>query len=210
VVAAGGLDQEQSMSEIQKALNKAMAAVAKTGIAKLSRASLGGSTVNYRGIEAAMNVMSVILIECGITVTPSYSELTIQERIKGDPKDGKALRFVTVKGAFTFSAADGSSVVCTVYGEAMDSGDKAAVKAQSVAFRTALFQQFVAPTVAMDPEEGGDDDDDPLLETFREAAMQGTVELQRLFKDTKPPEAFWKRHSEALKAAAKEADKVPA
>jgi hypothetical protein len=123
------MDQEQSMSEIQKALNKAMAAVAKTGIAKLSRASLGGSTVNYRGIEAAMNVMSVILIECGITVTPSYSELTIQERGKGDPKDGKALRFVTVKGAFTFAAADGSSVVCTVYGEAMDSAVSAVRRA---------------------------------------------------------------------------------
>jgi hypothetical protein len=62
----------------------------------------------------------------------------------------------------------------------------------------------------MDPEEGGDDDDDPLLETFRDAAMHGTAHLQRLFRDSKPPEAFWKRHSAALKAAAQEADKVAA
>ena len=38
----------------------------------------------------------------------------------------------------------------------MDSGDKAVTKAQSVAFRTALFQQFVIPTMAIDPESGGD------------------------------------------------------
>jgi hypothetical protein len=113
--------------------------------------------VNYRGIEAAMNEMSVILIKCGISVTPSYSDLVMFERAKGE---GKATRFATVKGAFTFTAAeDGSSVKCEAYGEAMDSGDKAVTKAQSVAFRTALFQQFVVPTMAMDPEEGGDGDE---------------------------------------------------
>lgn len=142
------------MSKIHTALLAAMQEIAKTGIAKTSQASLGGASVNYRGIEAAMNEMSLVLIRCGINVTPSYSDLTIMERAKGE---GKATRFVTVKGAFTFAADDGSSVVCTTYGEAMDSGDKAATKAQSVAFRTALFQQFVVPTMAMDPEEGGDD-----------------------------------------------------
>ena len=36
----------------------------------------------------------------------------------------------------------------------MDSSDKATTKAQSVAFRTALFQQFIVPTMAIDPESG--------------------------------------------------------
>jgi hypothetical protein len=144
------------MSTIHDALLKAMHEIAKTGIAKTSKASLGGANVNYRGIEAAMNEMSLVLIRCGINVTPSYSDLVITERAKAE---GKATRFATIKGAFTFAAADGSSVVCTTYGEAMDSGDKATVKAQSVAFRTALFQQFVVPTMAMDPEEGGDDEE---------------------------------------------------
>lgn len=143
------------MSKIHTALLDAMREIAKTGIAKTSKADLGGARVNYRGIEAAMNEMSLILIKCGINVTPSYSDLAIAERAKGE---GKAIRFVTLKGSFTFAADDGSSVVCTTYGEAMDSGDKATIKAQSVAFRTALFQQFVVPTMAMDPEEGGDDE----------------------------------------------------
>jgi hypothetical protein len=143
------------MSKIHTALIDAMREIAKTGIAKTSKADLGGARVNYRGIEAAMNEMSLILIKCGISVTPSYADLAIMERAKGE---GKATRFVTIKGTFTFAADDGSSVACTTYGEAMDSGDKATIKAHSVAFRTALFQQFVVPTMAMDPEEGTDEE----------------------------------------------------
>lgn len=141
---------------IHAAVIEAMSQIAKTGIAKAHKAALGGATVNYRGIEDAMNQMSAILINCGITVTPSYHDVQITERIKGDPKEAKAIRFALVRGRFAFTAADGSAVSCEVYGEAMDSGDKALTKAQSVAFRTALFQQFVVPTMAIDPEEGGD------------------------------------------------------
>lgn len=141
---------------IHAAVIEAMSQIAKTGIAKAHKAALGGATVNYRGIEDAMNQMSAILINCGITVTPSYHDVQITERIKGDPKEAKAIRFALVRGRFAFTAVDGSAVSCEVYGEAMDSGDKALTKAQSVAFRTALFQQFVVPTMAIDPEEGGD------------------------------------------------------
>lgn len=133
---------------IHAAIVAAMADIAKTGIAKASRNKDQG--YNFRGIEDAMNELSPILTRNGITVTPTYSDLQIAER---QSKSGGTLRFVTIKGAFTFSAADGSSVVSSVYGEAMDSSDKATTKAQSVAFRTALFQQFVVPTMAMDPED---------------------------------------------------------
>lgn len=193
------------MSTIYTALVAAMADIAKTGIAKTSRADLGGAKVNFRGIEAAMNEMSVVLIRHGISVTPAYSDLSIQERSKGD---GKATRFVTVKGRFTFAAADGSSVACECYGEAMDSGDKATTKAQSVAFRTALFQQFVVPTMAMDPEADGEEEetDDALLTEFRDAALGGAAALREFFKTKKPPEAFWRIHGDSLKAAAAAAD----
>lgn len=170
------------MSKIHTALLEAMREIAAKGIAKTSRADLGGAKVNYRGIEAAMNEMSVVLIKCGINVTPSYSDLTVTERAKGE---GKATRFVTLKGTFTFAADDGSSVACTTYGEAMDSGDKATIKAQSVAFRTALFQQFVVPTMAMDPEEGGDDDEAILNDECRDrvAGAQTEDELRAISKE---------------------------
>ena len=140
------------MSQINASITQVMAAIAKTGIAKNMRNQQQGFT--YRGIEAAMNELNPLLVAAGITVTPKYSDLQISERSKGD---GKATRFATVKGSFTFASGDGSFVVSEYYGEAMDSGDKAITKAQSVAFRTALFQQFVVPTVAVDPEVDGDD-----------------------------------------------------
>ncbi len=194
------------MSQIHAALIAAMKQIAKTGIAKTSRANLGGATVNYRGIEAAMNEMSAVLINCGITVTPTYSDVEITERAKAEA--GKATRFCSLKGAFTFtSAEDASSVTSTVYGEAMDSGDKAVVKAQSVAFRTALFQQFVIPTMAMDPEADGDNDRDEADSAAIAAAERGTAAYQTFWKslDAAGRRALEPHHAE-LKAIAAETD----
>ncbi len=193
-------------NKIQTAIAAAMRDICGKGIAKLDRNKAQG--YNFRGIDAAMNELSPILVNHGITVTPRYSDLTIQERAKAD--EGKALRFVTLKGAFTFSADDGSSVVSECYGEAMDSGDKAVIKAQSVAFRTALFQQFVVPTMAMDTELDDDSGEDDALDAFRAAALEGSTALKAHFDKHKPSDDFWKRHSAALKAAAAQADKVAA
>lgn len=195
------------MKNIQQATLEAMREISKTGIAKLKSASLGGASVRYRGIDDAMNEMSVILIRCGITVTPDYSDLSIQERAKGDPKDAKATRFATVKGTFTFQAEDMSSVRCVCYGEAMDSGDKAVTKAQSVAFRTALFQQFVVPTMAMDPEEGGDSGEGPNASAL-EAAEKGLTAYQAYWSKLSPAEKKdLEPHHKELKAIAQDADK---
>jgi hypothetical protein len=198
-------------TNIHAALNAAMRDVAKIGIAKTKTADTGMAKYQFRGVEQAMNELSPILVNNGITVTPRYSDLTINERAKGDPKDGKATRFVTLKGSFIFTALDGSSVTSEAYGEAMDSGDKAVIKAQSVSFRTALFQLFVVPTMSMDTElddyegaAGGDD----LLTSFREAALGGSKALKAYFDEHKPSEAFWSRHSASLKQAAAEADKA--
>jgi hypothetical protein len=184
---------------IHAAISKAMNDIARTGIAKTHQASLGGAGVNYRGIEDAMNEMCGVLIRNGITVTPRYSDLQIMERVKGDAKDGKATRFAVVRGAFTFTAvADGSAVTCEHYGEAMDSGDKAVTKAQSVAFRTALFQQFVIPTMAIDPEAGGDGESSQALS---EAAIIGYANDLRAAATLDVLRDAWNVASQAAQAA---------
>jgi hypothetical protein len=96
------------------------------------------------------------------------------ERAKAE---GKATRFATLLGTFVFAAGDGSTMTATAYGEAMDSGDKAVTKAQSVAFRTALFQTFVIPTkaTAIDPEEDGDDEPEEVPQEAKDAAAKGTA-----------------------------------
>lgn len=199
------------MSQIQECLLGAMRDIAKIGIAKTSLADTGQAKYKFRGVEAAMNEMSPIMVNNGITVTPRYSDLNIMERAKAE---GKATRFVTLKGTFTFSAKDDSSVTSEAYGEAMDSGDKAVIKAQSVAFRTALFQLFVVPTMSMDTELDHDDDeaesdaDAERLSEFREAALRGTDALKKHYEKHRPPVVFWTRHSASLKEAAAAADKA--
>ncbi len=91
----------------------------------------------------------------------------------------------------------------------MDSGDKAVVKAQSVAFRTALFQQFVIPTMAMDTEPESDSDDGPQDAAIK-AAEGGMAAYQQYWKslDAKDRKALEKHHAE-LKAIAAEADAAP-
>lgn len=195
---------------IYKALNKAMDEICRLGIAKLSENKQQG--FSFRGIEAAMNEMSPIMVRNGITVSPNYSDLTIQERVKGDPADGRATRFATIKGRFTFTCMeDGSSVVAEAYGEAMDSGDKSVTKAQSVSFRTALFQVFVVPTMSMDPEstEYNKPDAEEGLDAAQDAAMGGTESLKTWW-ESQPANLRTKLgpHLQSLKQAAAVADKT--
>lgn len=196
--------------KIQEALKQAMSDIASRGIAKALTAKLGGAQVRYRGIEDAMNEMSPILVKNGITVTPSYSDLSITERARGEPSEGKSMRFAIVKGSFTFSADDGSSVVCTCYGEAMDTGDKAVTKAQSVSFRTALFQQFVIPTsaTAIDPEDGGDEegvDDSSAIELWvgRVKAADTADDVSKLWSEAAKEVRQHRGDAKAVHAAIK-------
>jgi hypothetical protein len=199
---------EVAVSKIQSALNAAMRDIARIGIAKLGSAKLGAATVRFRGVEQAMNEMSPIMVNHGITVAAKYSELVVQERAKAE--EGKATRFVTLKGAFTFSAEDDSSVTSEAYGEAMDSGDKATIKAQSVAFRTALFQLFVVPTMSMDTELDDHEEaaagEETELDAYRAESLKGWAALKAYCEAKNPAEAFWMRHGPALKEAAKKAD----
>jgi ERF superfamily len=201
---------ERTVSNIHKSIIEAMRMIAKTGIAKLSKNKDQG--YNFRGIEAAMNEMSPILINCGITVTPSYSDLVVYER---ESKSGGKLRFVTVKGSFKFEADDGSFVTGEAYGEGMDSSDKATAKAMSVAYRTALFQQFVVPTMAIDPDTGYgvptreeelEDLAHVIVEKFEAGNSWGAYEEYSALEDNDEKLKVWsvlKPHSK-LRAALKE------
>lgn len=134
---------------IHSAILGVMADIGRRGIAKASRNE--EQKYNFRGIEAAMNQLAPILREHAITVTVRYSDVQFSAR---PTKSGGESRFAVVKGLFRFTAEDQTFVESEYYGEGMDSGDKALTKAQSVAYRTALFQQFIVPTMAIDPETG--------------------------------------------------------
>lgn len=181
-------------ARIYAALLAAMTDAAEAGIAKLGKNKDQG--YNFRGIEAAMNAMAPILIKHKIVVVPTYPEHVETER---ETKSGGRIKFVKVRGSFTFAhAEDGSSVVSECWGEGMDVSDKATAKAQSVAFRTALFTTFVVPTQAVHIDNEDDDggagagDDIPTL-------TQKLINEIRLLKTDKEALDFWKAEKNYLK-----------
>lgn len=165
IVAAAQREVEAASREgrpakqIHTSLIGAMRRICELGIGKTSQNTQ--QNYRFRGIDAAMNELSPILVNNRITATPKYSELNVSERQRGVPTEGKFTRCATVKCTLKFEASDGTFVEAEAYGEGIDTGDKAVVKAQTVAYRTILFQQFVVPLMSMDSElyeEHGDDD----------------------------------------------------
>src|SRR5690606_19526811 len=137
------------MSAIHQSMLAVMRDAAEVGIGKDDVNQ--GQKYRYRGIDRAMNTMVGILIRHQVLVLPSYETITDKDT---PTRSGGSMEYVKVRGQFRFmSAEDGSSVDTVFFGEAADAGDKATTKAQSVAFRTALFQTFVIPTMAIDPED---------------------------------------------------------
>ena len=194
--------------------------LANTGISKNQRNNQG-TGYNFRGIDDVYNAIGPLLAKNGLSILPRTLSRDCVERVSGQ---GKALFYVTVDMEFDFvSAHDGSKHTVKMYGEAMDSGDKATNKAMSAAYKYAMFQAFCIPT------EGDNDADSQThnvtakqtvpagygefeaatLPVMREAAMQGEAALSTAFQalvKSAHKAAFWQAQGPALKKAAKAAD----
>lgn len=164
---------------IHEAILGVMMDIGRIGIAKSSKNR--EQNYDFRGIEQAMNMMAPIIRDRGITIEPNYSDLQIGEKAT---KSGGSMRLVTIKGTFKFTGPAGDSITSSYYGEGMDSGDKAVTKAQSVAFRTALFQQFIVPTMAIDPETG------EVILTRAEELEEIAQSMVQAFNDGKEVKAY--------------------
>lgn len=107
---------------------------------------------NFRGIDDVMNVLHPLMAKAKIFIVPTVEEISREER---QTARGGTLIYTIAKVVFRFiSTVDGSEIVATVYGEAMDSGDKGLNKAMSIAMKYACFQVFCIPTEEMvDPDK---------------------------------------------------------
>lgn len=196
-------------SNVYQCINAVAAKLAQIGIGKTQRNSQGAG-YNFRGIDDVYNAIGPLLADSGLAILPRCLSRECVERISGQ---GKALFYVTVEMEFDFvSSSDGSKHTVKMFGEAMDSGDKATNKAMSAAYKYAMFQAFCIPT------EGENDADHQthqvmpgipadLLNAARNAAMGGMKSLSAFVKSLseKDREAL-APESGALKAAAKAAD----
>ena len=107
------------------------------------RQTSGFASFKFRGIDDVYNALHPVMSLHGVFCVPEVLETTREERANAK---GTVMAYVTAKVRFTFYAEDGSSVHCVTVGEAMDSGDKALPKAQSIAMKYAMFQTFYIPT----------------------------------------------------------------
>lgn len=128
---------------IYAALAKTMADVGHVGKEK-KNAQQG---YQFRGIDDVVAHVQQVMAANGVVCVPEVIE---REREMIATKSGGTMASVRLLVRHTFFAHDGSSVVCTTLGEAMDAGDKASNKAMSAALKYALTETLLIPTYEVD------------------------------------------------------------
>ena len=205
--------------KVYQAIASVAATMAESGIAKARKNQAQG--YSFRGIDDVYNALGPVLARNGLVVLPRTLS---RECIERQTAKGSPLFYVTVEVEFDFvSAEDGSKHTVKTYGEAMDSADKATNKAMSAAYKYAAMQAFCIPTegdndadahtheVAPKSAQRVNDQEAALiLDSLREAAVDGLEALQARFKsipNSPTKTSVWTQHQGALKSAA---EKVPA
>jgi len=107
----------------------------------------------YRGIDDALNCVSPVLVEHGISV----SVKTKDHVVECTEEKGKTKYHATLSLRVTFYADDGSSISTTASGEGLShADDKATAKAMSGAMKYALYFGLMIPVEAnelQDPDK---------------------------------------------------------
>ncbi|GAA3510274.1 hypothetical protein GCM10022234_00640 [Aeromicrobium panaciterrae] len=104
---------------------------------------------NFRGIDAVVNAVGPALRKHGVIITPVVADVRYDTVSTSNGKPSTACRVLV---DYVFHGPAGDTMTARVIGEAWDTGDKAAPKAMSVAFRTALLQALTLPTDDPDPD----------------------------------------------------------
>ncbi len=102
---------------------------------------------SFRGIDDVVAAVQELQAKHGVVCAPRVVE---RERETVQTKSGGTMASVRLLVEHHFFAKDGSCVVVTTLGEAMDSGDKASNKAMSAALKYALTELYMIPTYEAD------------------------------------------------------------
>lgn len=152
-------------------IQQAMGKIGAIGKDSSATNQSGKTMYKFRGIDAVYNALNPVMSELGLFICPEILEQTREER---ETANHSRLVYTILTVKYTMYAPDGSNISMTVVGEGMDSGDKSANKAMSVALKYAMFQLFMIPTEEMsDPD--AEVHDDVLPKFTPPPAAQGTV-----------------------------------
>lgn len=124
---------------IYGALNSIMSAI--DPIAKNKRNTQ--QNYNFRGVDDVYAVLNPMLVANKVIIIP---KMISHQLTQFESKNGGALFRAIVEVKYTLvHADDNSSIEVVVFGEGMDSGDKATPKAFSVTYKYMAFQLFCIP-----------------------------------------------------------------
>lgn len=139
-------NQLHYIPDVYRAIRDTAKAISHEGISKNKKNEQQG--YKFRGIDDVYNALSAILAGADLCILPRMISREQQERTTAK---GGVLFYVVMEAEFDFvSARDGSKHTVKMYGEAMDSADKATNKAMSAAYKYACMQVFCIPTEGMD------------------------------------------------------------
>ena len=134
-----GLGVLRAMASIQRML-------AANGISKTrdTNSTQEKYKFKFRGIEDIYNTISPLMAEHGIIVVPKVIN---KQEFDYPDGHGKVAHRVIVTVQYTFVCVeDGSTFEAVTLGEAIDNGDKATIKAMSLAQKSLFIQTFAIPT----------------------------------------------------------------
>lgn len=160
---------EKKTQNVYQAINAITEELATVGISKDNTNTQ--QNYKFRGIDDVYNALSRLLAKHKLVIMPYVLSREVTERQSVKEWQGKervsTLFYVLLQVRYDFiSVADGSKHEVVVYGEAMDSGDKATNKAMSAAYKYACLQTFAIPT------EGDNDADKTTHENIKPSAKQ--------------------------------------
>ena len=151
--------------------------VGKEGTMKVGRD--GQTTVAFRRVDDVINALHPLLRKHRLF---SIAELLKEERTERKNERGSTSIFSIQNWKYTYYAEDGSSISTQSVGEGFDTGDKASVKAQSVAWRIAMCHIFHIPYEELMDSEAGEQHEvvgeDVVLEKRAQAAIMGVKDRQ--------------------------------
>ena len=193
---------EPQIPAVYGAIARVAADISKVGIRKDHRNTQQGYA--FRSIDDIYNLLGPILAQHQLVILPHVFSRELTER---QTKAGTPLFAVVVGVEYRIvSAVDGSSHVVRVYGEAMDSADKATNKAMSAAYKYACIQSFAIPTEgdndadATTPDVAQHPEPDGFADWWRELmklSEGGIAALQKEWHES-PPE--YRRYVQTARA----------
>jgi hypothetical protein len=176
---------------VYKAINAVQADLSSVGITKDRRNQAQG--YSFRGIDDCYNAIAPLLAKHGLCILPRVLGRDVREVTNAK---GTLLFYTSVTVEYDFvSTEDGSKHTISMFGEAMDSGDKATNKAMSAAYKYAVMQAFSIPT------EGDNDTENQTHEVVQGLTSNAIADLEISIAEADSVESLQKVFAASWKKA---------